>query len=76
MKSVHRKIQWLWENPAHRWNDGQIVGIIIPLHKKGDETDMNNFRGRSVLIANHEQNFSENFGDKVTKLGRSYWSTR
>jgi len=48
-KSVYRKIQWLWENPAHRWNDGQKVGIIIPLHKKGDKKDMNNFRGVCLL---------------------------
>ena len=43
-KSVYRKIQWLWENPAHIWNDGQKVGIIIPLYKKGDKEDTNNFR--------------------------------
>ena len=48
-KSVYRKIQWLWENPAHRWNDRQKVGIIIPLHKKGDKKDMNNFRGVCLL---------------------------
>ena len=36
-ESVHRKIQWLWENPAQRWNDGQDVKIIIPLHRKGDK---------------------------------------
>ena len=48
-KSAHRKIQLLWENPAHRWNEGQKVGIIIPLHKKGDKTDMNNFRRVCVL---------------------------
>ena len=43
-KSVHRKIQLLWEKPAHRRNDGQKDGIIIPLHKKGDKPVMNNFR--------------------------------
>ena len=48
--SVYRKIQWLWENPAHRWEDGQKVGIIIPLHKKGDRKDMNNFRGVCLLL--------------------------
>ena len=30
-RSVYRKIQWLWENPAYRWNDEQKVRIIIPL---------------------------------------------
>ena len=29
-KSVHRQIQWLWENTLHRWNEEQKVGIIIP----------------------------------------------
>ena len=48
-KSVYRKIQWLWENPAHRRNDEQKVGIIIPLHKKGDKKDMSNFRGICLL---------------------------
>ena len=48
-RSVYRKIQWLWENPAHRWEDEQKVGIIMPLHKKGDKKDMNNFRGVCLL---------------------------
>ena len=48
-KSVYRQIQWLWENPAHRWNEEQKVGIILPLHKKGDKKDMNNFRGICLL---------------------------
>ena len=48
-KSVYRQIQWLWENPAHRWDEEQKVGIIIPLHKKGDKKDMNDFRGICLL---------------------------
>ena len=48
-KGLYRKIQWLWENPAHRWNNGQKVGIIIPLHMKGDKKDMNDFRGVCLL---------------------------
>ena len=47
--SVYIKIQWLWENPAQRWIGGQRVGTIIPLHKKGDKADMNNFRGVCLL---------------------------
>ena len=46
---MYRKIQWVWETPANRWNDGQKVEIIIPLHKKGCKKDMNNFRGVCVL---------------------------
>ena len=46
---MYRKIQWLKENPAHRWNDKQKVGIIIPLHKKGDKKEVNNFRGICLL---------------------------
>jgi len=30
-KSVYRKIQWLWGNPAHRWNDEQKVGNNHPI---------------------------------------------
>ena len=48
-KSENRKIQWLWENPPYRWNDEQKVGITIPLHKKGDKKDINNFRGICLL---------------------------
>ena len=48
-RSVYRKIQWFWENPANRWNDEQKVGIIIPLHNKGDKKDVNNFRGVCLL---------------------------
>ena len=48
-KSVYRQIQWLWENPAHRWNEEQKVGIILPLHKERDKKDMNNFRGICLL---------------------------
>ena len=33
-KSLYRKIQWLWENPAHRRNDEQKVGIIIHYIRK------------------------------------------
>ena len=47
-ESVHRKIQWLWENPAHRWND-ENKERRIPLHKKGDKKDMNNVRGICLL---------------------------
>ena len=46
---MYRKIQWLWENSAHIWNDEQKVGIIIPLHNKGDKKDANNFRGVCLL---------------------------
>ena len=49
-KSVYRKIQRLWENPAHKWNDKEKVGVIIPLRKKGDTKDLNNFRGVRLLL--------------------------
>ena len=48
-KNVYRTIQWLWENPAHRWNGEQKVGIIITLLKKADKKYMNNFRGICLL---------------------------
>ena len=44
-ENAYKKIQWLWENPANRWNEEQKVGIIISLHKKGDKKNVNNFRG-------------------------------
>ena len=46
---MYRQIQWLWENPANRWNEEQKVGILIPLQKKGDKKDMNNVRGICLL---------------------------
>ena len=49
-KSEYRKIHRLWENPAHRWNEREKVCVIIPLRKKGDTKDLNNFRGVRLLL--------------------------
>jgi hypothetical protein len=44
---IHRLICCIWnkEELPQQWKES----IIIPIHKKGDRTDYNNYRGISVL---------------------------
>jgi hypothetical protein len=46
--SVIRKLinsVWNKEELAYQWKES----IIVPVHKKGDKTDCNNYRGMSLL---------------------------
>jgi hypothetical protein len=41
------------------WNNEELPGlwkesIILPVHKKGDKTDCNNYRGRSLLSTSYK----------------------
>ena len=43
-------VKFMFENGAEKWEDALKVGLVIPLHKKGDKNNPNNFRG-VVLLA-------------------------
>jgi hypothetical protein len=44
---MHKHINSIWnkEELTDQWNES----IILPIHKKGDKTDCNNYRGISLL---------------------------
>ena len=46
---VVRIVQEMWRTPAKQWEKGLKVGIMVPLHKKGDRGEVNNFRGVCLL---------------------------
>ena len=43
-------IQFMFSNSADKWEEALKIGLVIPLHKKGDKDNPNNFRG-VVLLA-------------------------
>jgi hypothetical protein len=49
---IHRLICSIWnkEELPQQWK----VSIIIPIHKKGDKTDCNNYLGISLLLTAHK----------------------
>ena len=46
---VVRIVQEMWSTPAEQWEGEMKVGIMVPLHKKGDKGEVNNFRGVCLL---------------------------
>ena len=46
---IIRIVQEMFEHDAGRWDDSLKVGIMIPLFKKGDRNDKNNYRGVCLL---------------------------
>ena len=43
------KVKDMWNTSAALWEEPSKVGAIIPLFKKGDKSDPNNFRGICLL---------------------------
>ena len=39
----------MFESKAECWDESLKVGVMVPLHKKGDRNDRNNYRGVCLL---------------------------
>ena len=49
MDEVVELVRFMWLNSAETWEDSLKRGLIIPLFKKGDRNDPNNYRGVCLL---------------------------
>jgi hypothetical protein len=51
LSEIHKLINSVWskEELLDQWKES----IILPVHKKGDKTDCNNYRGISVLSTSY-----------------------
>jgi hypothetical protein len=65
LSAIHKIINCVWdkEELSDQWNES----IIVPVHKKGEKTDCNNFRGISIAI-----NFIQNFIEYPLKVKSIY----
>ena len=69
---IFNEIRKLWETPASQWPKQLKVGLVIPLHKKGDRKNPNNYRGVCLLpilsrilariLATRLRNWAEDIG--------------
>jgi sorting nexin-29 len=52
LSAIHKLINSVWNKKElpNRWQDF----IIIPVHKKGDKIDCNNYRGISLLLTSYK----------------------
>jgi hypothetical protein len=51
LSAIHKLINSIWnmEELPDQWKES----IIVPIHKKGDKTDCNNFRGITLLSTSY-----------------------
>ena len=45
MDEIVKMVQFMFSNSADKWEGSLKIGLVIPLHKKGDKNNPNNFRG-------------------------------
>jgi hypothetical protein len=52
LSAIHKLINSVWnkEELSNQWKES----IIVPVHKKGDKTDCNNYRGISLLSTSYK----------------------
>jgi hypothetical protein len=55
----HSVVQWIQKLIRSTWNKKELPqqwkeSIIVPIYKKGDKTDCNNYRGFSLLSTAHK----------------------
>jgi hypothetical protein len=52
LSALHKLINYVWnkEELPNQWKET----IIVPVHKKGDKTDCNNYCGMSLLSTSYE----------------------
>ena len=48
-KVVVELVQFMWKNGADSWEETLKRGLIVPMFKKGDRNDPNNYRGVCLL---------------------------
>ena len=46
---VMKMVRFMFENGADNWEESLKSGLVIPLHKKGDRNNENNYRGVCLL---------------------------
>jgi hypothetical protein len=66
LSEIHKLIHSVWnkEELPDQWKES----IIVPIHKKGDKTDCNNYR--DITAINFIQNFIEYFPLNVRSVHR------
>jgi hypothetical protein len=52
LSAIHKAVNSVWnkEELPDQWKES----IIVPVHKKGDKTDCNNYRGISLLSTSYK----------------------
>ena len=48
-QKVVEMVQFMWMNGSDKWEEGLRTGLVIPLHKKGDRDNPNQYRGVVLL---------------------------